>query len=497
MLTTLMSTKLNLNAGYARAITIEKRQGDNVMLSKIFKAYDIRSTYPDPLNEEAARKVGFAIGTFLKKENDGKTGQILVSRDMRPHSPSLAGALTEGILGSGMNVVDLGMCDTSFMYFAIPRLEAAGGVQTTASHNPLNYNGFKISRQGAKPVGADSGLKDIQAIAEEIDGEVPAPRGTEEQMDLWSEYRQHILKFFAPPNRKLKVYIDASNGMAGELIPKTIEGIKNVEIVRENFSIGGEFAHEPNPLVAENMIPTQQGVKREHADLGACFDGDADRCMIVDNNGEIIGCDHMCAWFAHHFVALNRTDPAAPNPTTIVYDLRSSKVVEETIRELGAEPRMSKVGHVNMKANLRETKGIFGGELSGHFYFRANNFADSGAITLISALTILGQEGHHKTIADLVQPFRKYPQSGEINFEVEDKQGMMDLLEKKFGEKANVMHLDGVSVDAFETDGWWFNVRASNTEPLLRLNAEAKDQEQLDNLLKKLMDDLGEPAEGH
>ena len=387
------------------------------------------------------------------------------------------------------------MCDTSFMYFAIPRLQACGGVQTTASHNPINYNGFKISRELAKPVGADTGLKDIQAIAETVGDDRPQPTGKLEHADLWDEYREHILQFFTPPARHMKVFIDASNGMAGKLVPKCIEGIKHVDIVRCNFEIGRGFAHEPNPLVAENMIPTQQGVRSECAVLGACFDGDADRCMLVDEKGQTIGCDHLTALLAHHFVSQSAANPKAPTPTTVVYDLRSSKVVEETIKALGARPLKSRVGHVFMKANLRETQGVFGGELSGHFYFRENNFADSGAITLVTALSVLGQQD--KPMSELIAPFRKYPQSGEINYKVDDKDAVLQQLESDFGKNASVDHLDGVSIDAFDREGWWFNVRASNTEPLLRLNAEARDKDALKKLLNKLSPILGEPAEGH
>lgn len=465
------------------------------MISKIFKAYDIRSTYPDMINEDVAWKVGFATGTFLKQQNEDKTGHVLVSRDMRPHSPDLAAALIEGIRCTHMDVIDLGMCDTSFMYFAIPKLKAVGGVQTTASHNPINYNGFKISREDAKPVGADTGLKDIQAIAETCGDDKPQPTGKLEQMDLWEDYREHILNFFTPPSKKLKVVIDASNGMGGKLVPKCIEGIKHIEIIKLNFEIGQGFAHEPNPLVPENMIPTQQAVKEHGAALGACFDGDADRCMLVDEKGVTIGCDHLTAMFAPHFVALNATNPAMPTPTTIVYDLRSSKVVEETIHELGAKPLKSRVGHVFMKAALRQTQGVYGGELSGHFYFRDNNFADSGAITLVTALTIMGQQD--KPISKLIDPYRKYPQSGEVNFKVEDKESVLKELEAKFAAGASIDRLDGITIDDFDRAGWWFNVRASNTEPLLRLNAEAKDQAGLDDLLKKLEPVLGEPAEGH
>ena len=466
------------------------------MIGKIFKAYDVRATYPDPLNEAAAWKVGYATGAFLKEQNGGESGRICVSRDMRPSSPRLMEALTNGILAAGMNVVDLGMVDTSFQYFAINHLNAAGGVQTTASHNPIGYNGFKISGREARPIGAASGLKDIQATAEGLKGTDAPSKGEIEAIDLWGDYRKHVLGFLTPPKRKVRVVIDASNAVAGEMVPKVFQGVENLEIIPLNFEITGEFVHEPNPLVAENMVPTQDAVKKEGADLGACFDGDADRCMLVDEEGNIIGCDHLTALFAHHFVALSRTNPGVHHRPSIAFDLRSSKVVEETIRSLDAQPVRSRVGHVFMKRALREQDAVFGGELSGHFYFRDNYYADSGAITLAVMLTVMTQMGD-KTVSDLVKPFRKYPQSGEINFAVEDKEGVMAKLQETFGKDARVDDLDGVTIDAFEDRGWWFNVRPSNTEPLLRLNAEARDKAGLEKILDDLKPHLGEPIAGH
>lgn len=478
------------------------------MLSKIFKAYDIRHTYPDMVNEEAAWKIGVGVGQFLKDHPERPHGKhsdtVLVSRDMRKSSPSLCEALIKGIGITGMNVIELGMCDTSFCYFAVNHLGAAGAVQVTASHNPPNYNGFKISGPHAKPIGALTGLKDIQAIAERA-GELgkPEPVGHLHKMDLWHEYRQHILRFYQPPKKgrnPLKVFIDGSNGMAGKLIPHAFGGVEGVEIVDLNFEITGEFVHDPNPLVAENMIPTQQGVRKHKADVGACFDGDADRCMITDEKGETVGCDHLTALLASHFLKVSNPDhePHIADPIggtkTIVYDLRSSKVVEETIRALGATPVKGRVGHVFMKATLRETQGVFGGELSGHFYFRDNFYADSGAITLASVLWVLGQS--EKPLSELVAPFRKYPQSGECNYRTADTGVVLKQLKQKYAAH-DIDELDGVTVDAWAEEGWWFNVRASNTEPLLRLNAEARDKAGLDKLLAELTPMLGEQVHGH
>ena len=464
------------------------------MIGKIFKAYDVRALYPDPLDEDAGWKVGYATGQFLKDANG--QGKVVVSRDHRPAAPSMAEALIKGLRAAGMDVIDLGRCDTSIQYFAIPHLGAVGGVQCTASHNPIEYIGYKISRENAKPVGADTGLKDIEAIARKLKGnETDGSEGGYEEADIWPDYRKHILGFMGELQRPLKLFADASNGCGIMLLDKVFSNVPNLEIITVNDNFTDDWAHEPNPLVAENMVPTQDGVQKHSADLGACFDGDADRCMLVDDASELCGCDHLTAWLAHHFVAVNQTDPGSKKPTSIVYDLRSSKVVPETISALGAEPAIAKVGHVNIKARLRETQGIFGGELSGHFYFRDNSYADSGAITLAVALLVLSQ-GQQK-LSDAIAPFRKYPQSGEINFENDDKDGTLAELKSTYGPDGQVMELDGVTIDCWDSKGWWFNVRASNTEPLLRLNAEAKDEKTLAELLGEIKPKLGHESAGH
>lgn len=462
------------------------------MISKVFKAYDVRATYPEPLNEDAAWKIGVGVAELLKKENGGP-GKVVVSQDHRPAAQSMASALIKGLRSAGMDVIDLGRCDTSIQYFAIPHLGACGGVQCTASHNPINYIGFKISRAGAKPVGMGTGLEDIQQTAEDLEGKLedcPKATGHYEQQDIWPAYTKHIRGFLQPKlQRPIKLYVDCSNGMGVTLLEKVFTGIENLEVIAVNNGFTDNWAHEPNPLVAENMVPTQLGVENHGCDLGACFDGDADRCMLVDDKGETCGCDHLTAWLAETFVKQN---PDAP----IVYDLRSSKVVVETVEALGVEAVRAKVGHVNIKAALREAKGSFGGELSGHFYFQDNSFADSGAILLAVALGVIGSSD--KPLSELIAPFRKYPQSGEQNFTCPDKDAVLAKIKEDYGSHCDSMdELDGITIDAFKTMGWWFNIRASNTEPLLRLNAEAKDQVLLDDLLKQLTPMLGEPAVGH
>ena len=424
---------------------------------------------------------------------------VVVSRDMRPHSKPLAEALIDGLRTSKVDVIDVGMCDTSFIYFAINHLGCLGGIQTTASHNPVEYNGFKISGQQAKPIGRASGLRDIQRMAESV-GQRPstAAMGQLEQRDLWSEYKQHILKFLDGGSRKLKVFIDASNGMAGKMVPIVFDDVSGLDIVRLNFEVTGSFVHEPNPLVAENMKPTQDGVVEHGADFGVCFDGDADRCILTDEKGVIIGCDHLTALLAEYFL-----DQSAG--ASVLYDLRSSKTVPEAIGQHGGQSHRSRVGHVFMKALLRETDGIFGGELSGHFYFRDNFFADSGAIAFAAVVSVLSHS--QKPISELIAPYKRYPQSGEINFRVADKDRVIETLKNSYIDRSDQDNLDGITIDAWDRNsapvkgalggGWWFNVRSSNTEPLLRLNAEAKDQNTLDQLLNELKPILGSPDAGH
>ncbi len=463
------------------------------MLNQVFKAYDIRGVYPDPLDEEIALKVGCAAGRFLRSQLSGRDASdpmlnhVVVGRDMRTHSPKLARALIEGLRSAEVNVIDVGMVDTSFIYFAVNHLHCCGGIQVTASHNPPNYNGFKISGLEAKPIGADTGLVDIQRIAATVDREKIEPTGRVEQRDLWNAYREHVLRFL-DLKRPLTVAVDASNGMAGAFVPKIFEGAKNLKIIPINFETTGRFVHEPNPLVAENMAMTQAAVQEHGADLGVCFDGDGDRCMVTDEKGRIVACDLMGALMAQRFLAEN---PGS----AIAYDLRSSKALVEAIEQSGGKPMRSRVGHVFMKKVLRDSEGVFGAELSGHMYYRDNFYTDSGAITFAVIASILSAGA--KPMSQLIKPFARYAQSGEMNFQVEHKHAMLERFEAEYGEGAQVDHLDGVTIDAMPSKGWWFNVRPSNTEPLLRLNMEAQDAKTLKKMLEEVVDMLGEPVAGH
>ncbi|HUB24695.1 MAG TPA: hypothetical protein VL992_04635, partial [Tepidisphaeraceae bacterium] len=326
---------------------------------KIFKAYDVRATYPDMLNEDAAWKIGFATARFLNANLDPRPKRadtLVVGRDMRPSSPSLAHALCEGIRAAGLNVIDIGMIDTSMIYFAINHLDALGGIQTTASHNPIQYNGFKISGPKARPIGSASGLDEIKRIALTETASPVKPTGKYEQQDLWAEYRAHVLKFL-DLRRPLRVVIDGSNGMAGRMVPAVFGNVPNLTIVPLLFEITGAFTHDPNPLVEANLDMLKKKMSRETADLGACFDGDADRCVFLEENGRLIGSDLVTALLARDFLRQPENRGAA-----IVYDLRSSHVVPDEIKAAGGSPRRDRVGHAFIKKTMSESKAVFGGE---------------------------------------------------------------------------------------------------------------------------------------
>jgi phosphomannomutase len=463
------------------------------MIEKIFKAYDVRATYPNPLNEEAAWKVGYSTALYLQRSRQSLAANqrvkledtMVVGRDMRPHSPDLARSLSDGIRSAGMNVIDVGQIDTSFIYFAINHLETVGGIQTTASHNPVQYNGFKISGPKAKPIGAATGLDDIKRIASTLRVGQTGLHGKYSEQNLWKEYRAHVVKFL-DLKRPIKVVIDASNGMAGKMVPEVFSGIPNLQITPMLMEYGVPFVHEPNPLVESNLDMLRAKVIETKAELGACFDGDADRCMFVDENGKTLGCDLLTALMARDFLSRPENKGAV-----VVYDLRSSHVVPDVIKEFGGVPKRDRVGHAFIKKSLAETKAVFGGELSGHFYFRDNFFADSGAIAFARILSILSAT--KGPMSSLIDPLRKYAQSGEINFHVEDKDAKIRELAEAY-KSGQSDYLDGITIDFGD---YWFNVRKSNTEPLLRLNLEAKDQKLMEQKFAELKKILGEPAEGH
>jgi len=456
------------------------------VIDKVFKAYDIRGLYGEEIDEDLAWKVGHAAAQFLRsllsgyERGQASSNRLVVGRDMRPHSDPLAEAMIDGITSSGIGCVDIGLCDTPMIYFAVNHLGACGGIQVTASHNPIEYNGFKISGAKARPVGDDTGLKEIKHIVSTLRRMPPgASLAPAQKADLWSEYRDHVLRFLRVP-RRLKVVVDASNGMGGKMFPEVFDGT-DLDLIPLNFEIGQGFSHPPNPLVEANLAQLKAGVKEHQADLGICMDGDADRCMFVDENAETVRCDLVTALLARHFL---KDSPGS----MVVYDLRSSRVVPEEIRSAGGVPRRERVGHAFMKKAMSDGHGVFGGELSGHFYFRDNYNCDSGAIAFATAVSVLA--GQDQPFSRLIAPLRRYSHSGEINFSVDDKAGMMEQLARKFSD-AKVDRLDGVTC---EYEDWWLNCRPSNTEPLLRLTLEARTPELMREKLDTVEAILGKPV---
>ena len=423
----------------------------------IFKAYDIRGTYPDQLNEELARRIGLAAARVF-----GATeGQAIVTgRDARTAAPAMQRALNDGLTAAGANVIDIGRCVTPLSYFACGRLKSQGAVQCTASHNPAGYSGFKLSREGARPVSYDTGISEIEKRVAAAEPAPAAAPGSVEQVDLWPEYKQWLLSFVKDIPR-LKIVVDTGNGVAGVRMPELIAAL-GCDLVGLYLEPDGTFPnHEPDPLKAENMRDLQAAVREHGADLGVAFDGDGDRIMFVDDRAEIVPSDHMTAVLARDFLA---DSPGA----AIAYDLRSSWIVPEEIEKAGGRPVQSRVGHSFIKALMREQDVLFAGELSGHYYFRDAFFTDNAEMALIRVLNHLGRTGHR--LSDVVSEFKRYHASGEINFEVADKDAILARIEERFHE-AEIEKLDGITVRFAD---WWFNVRASNTEPVLRLNLEAK-----------------------
>ncbi len=453
------------------------------MIEKVFKAYDVRATVPEPLSEEVAWRIGNATAQFLRTalsgydRSDPEMNRLVVGRDMRKSSPMLARALIEGMVATGAGVLDIGMVDTSQIYFAVNHLKCCGGVQTTASHNPANYNGFKICGPKGKPIGAETGLAEIQRIALAIARHAVPNLDEVRQVDLSEPYRAFLLRFLDKP-RPMKVVVDASNGMAGRWFPILLGDIPGLTVISLNFTHDGEFVHPPNPLVPANLAQLRAAVLESRADFGACFDGDADRCMFVDEQAEIVRCDLVTALLAGEYLKKN---PGA----AVVYDLRSSRIVPDTIRKLGGVPKRQRVGHVFMKRAMAETRAVVGGELSGHFYFRDFFNCDSGFFAFVALLNALTASG--KSLGQLLKPYEVYAASGERNFENDNKDATLKALAERY-RNGRIDQLDGVTI---EFDDWWCNVRPSNTEPLLRLNVEADTPALLEAKLAELTPLLG------
>jgi phosphomannomutase len=433
-----------------------------VLDAKVFKAYDVRGIYPDELDEAGA----FAIGRAYVEEFEPR--RIAVGRDMRLSSPAMAEAVMRGAAEAGADVVDLGLVGTEMVYFAVGELGLEGGIAVTASHNPKEYTGMKIVRRGALPVGGDSGLLDIRTRAMALEDR---PKGQSlghvRQEDIWPRFVERVLSFIdVDAVKPLRVVIDAANGMAGAMLPPVLERLP-IDAVRCYFEPDGSFPnHEPNPLLPENREFIVDKVTEEGADLGVAFDGDADRCFFVDDTGEFVPGDFVTALLAESIL---EKEPGAK----ILYDVRASWAVPETIGQAGGVPLVNRVGHAFFKHRMREEGAVFGGEVSGHYYFRDFSQADSGVVPFLLMLELVSKRGER--LSDVLRPYReRYFITGELNTPVPDVALKLQELKERFGSEGKVSHLDGLSVDA---EDWHMNVRPSNTEPLLRLNLEALSPE--------------------
>jgi len=451
----------------------------------IFKAYDIRGIHPDQLDAALARKIGRSFARLLHAR------RLVVGQDMRVHSPELADAVAAGIRDEGCDVIRLGLASTPMTYFAIGSLDCDGGLCVTASHNPGQYNGMKLCGRGATPISRANGIADVERMCGEPQPAPLAKRGGEERVDLLSKYADHVARFARLTN-PVVIGIDAANGMAGFTLPSILERLPLVRSHSILMEPDGNFpVHEANPLKEENLDLLREVVRKNGARLGVGFDGDADRCCFVDEKGETVTADLMTALIAKHMLAQR-----GPHP--ILYDLRSSWVVKEEVARAGGEPIRERVGHSFIKATMRKRGALFGGELSGHFYFRDNFTTDSGVIAMATALSVLDTpENRDRPLSTIVKDLRRYHATGEINFEVHDKDAAIAQLRTKYA-AGRQDDLDGITVefgDLSSDDWWWFNVRASNTEPLLRLNLEAKKKSTRDRRRDELVALLGEPVE--
>ena len=438
---------------------------------KAFKAYDVRGIYPSELDEDGGYRVGRA---FVE---EFETERIAVGRDMRVSSPSMAEAVREGAADAGAEVLDLGLVGTEMLYFAVGELALDGGIAVTASHNPKEYTGMKIVRRGALPVGGDSGLLDVRDRAAAGEWR-EAKRGEIRPEDIWDRFVERVLSFVDVASlAPLRVVIDAANGMAGVMLPPVLERLPMLDVVRCYFEPDGTFPnHEPNPLLPENRAFIVEKTREEGADFGVAFDGDADRCFFVDDTGEFVPGDFITALFAESFLA---KEPGGK----VIYDVRASWAVPEAITRAGGEPLVNRVGHAFIKQRMRQDDAVFGGEVSAHYYFRDFVQADSGTVPFLLMCELVSRRGK---LSESLAPFReRYFITGEINTPVADVPAKLAELEDRFGAGARVSHLDGLSV---ESDDWHFNVRPSNTEPLLRLNLEARTSELMERKRDEVLD---------
>jgi phosphomannomutase len=441
-----------------------------VLDPKAFKAYDVRGLYRTELDEAGAYAIGRAF------VDQFEPARIAVGHDMRLSSPTMAHAVREGAADGGADVLDIGMVGTEMLYFAVGELGLDGGIAVTASHNPKEYTGMKIVRRGALPVGGESGLHDIRDRARSAQWR-DAKRGEIREEDIWEGFVDRVLSFVDVDSlRPLRVVIDAANGMAGTMLPPVLDRLPMLDVVRFYFEPDGSFPnHEPNPLLPENREFIVGKTTEERADFGVAYDGDADRCFFVDDAGNFVPGDFTTALFAESILA---KEPGGK----VIYDVRASWAVPEAIEQAGGIPLVNRVGHAYIKQRMREEDAVFGGEVSAHYYFRDFTQADSGVVPFLLMCDLISKRGK---LSDVLASLReRYFITGEINTPVADVPAKLEELAERFGADGRVSHLDGLSV---EFDDWHFNVRPSNTEPLLRLNLEARSQDLMERKLDEVL----------
>ncbi len=436
----------------------------------IFKAYDIRGTVPEQLTPEIAYQIGNSLAGYLKPKS------IAVGRDMRVSSDQLFDGLSEGIIDRGVDVVDLGMVSTDALYFAVGKYGYDGGVMITASHNPGHYNGFKVCRREAVPLSGSEGLNIVvdDVAAEKI--EKSPSKGSIARRDISEDFTAHVLSFIDPTAIKpFSIAIDAGNGMAGNIVEPVFKRLP-CRVTPLFFEPDGTFPnHEPNPIQPENLVDLQKAMRAGNCDLGAAFDGDADRMFLLDENGVSLGGDMVTALVADKILQSSSNE-------TILYNLICSRAVSELVAKRGGQSVRTRVGHAIIKPLMKKHNAIFGGEHSGHFYFRENWFADSGLIALVVCLELLSKS--EKSLAELVSEFDRFVRSGEINSRVDSIENKIDAVGKAFSD-GEIDRLDGLTI---QYSNWWFNLRPSNTEPLLRLNVEADNKALLDERVAALLE---------
>jgi phosphomannomutase len=444
------------------------------MGESIFKAYDIRGLVDKELTQDFAFATGVAVAKFLELERE--PGTVVIGEDMRPSSPELASAFSAGVTSQGLDVIRIGLASTDMLYFASGKLNLPGAM-FTASHNPAAYNGIKLCLSGARPIGKESGLVTIENFVKEGTAMAMRNIGVEKSQNLLDEYVDHLLSLVDVSSiRPLKIVIDAGNGMGGYTAPAVFKRL-NAEVIEMYFELDGTFPnHEANPIDPANLVDLQKAVKKHKADIGLAFDGDADRCFLVDEKGDLVNPSALTSLIATREL---KKYPAS----NIIYNLISSRAVKEVVEENGGTAIRSRVGHSYIKKLMAESNAVFGGEHSGHFYFRDFWKADSGMLAALHAIAALGETD--STLSQLLKAFNRYHSSGEINSTLADAKAAMAQVEKIYVKKDDVEvdHLDGLTING---DNWWFNLRASNTEPLLRLNVEASTEARM----KKVRDDV-------